>query len=255
MATTEKTTGAETGDQVVGHVAILYGTVKVISPDGTERLLTLNSPIFANDTIVTESDGRVSIVMDDGTQSQIDLGRMSEVIIDEDIYQDASSEEISDAATEVEQIQEALLAEDFDPTLELEAAAAGDEYSAGGGHPVPEFERITSEGEVTSGAETTGITGDTADPIPGIDDAQNSPPDANNDLAADDDSLTTSEDTALTIEPATLLNNDTDVDGDSLTITGYSQPSNGEVTTDTQGNLVYTPDADFNGHRICYNHG
>jgi hypothetical protein len=197
MATAENTTGTETGNQVVGHVAILYGTVKAISSDGTERLLTLNSPIFANDTIVTESDGRVSIVMDDGAQSQIDLGRMSEVIIDEDIYQDASSEEISDAATEVEQIQEALLAEDFDPTLELEAAAAGGEYSAGGGHPVPEFERITSEGEITSGAETTGITGDTVDPIPGIDDAQNSPPDANNDLAADDDSLTTTPSQAM----------------------------------------------------------
>ena len=168
MATAENTTGTETGNQVVGHVAILYGTVKAISPDGTERLLTLNSPIFANDTIVTESDGRVSIVMDDAAQSQIDLGRMSEVVIDEDIYQGASSEEISDAATEVEQIQEALLAEDFDPTLELEAAAAGGDAAAGGGHPVADFARVAPEIVVTSGAETTGITTTTVDPIPGV---------------------------------------------------------------------------------------
>ena len=83
MATAENTT-TETGNQVVvGHVAIIYGTVKAISADGTERLLTLNSPIFADDTIVTESDGRVSIVMADGSQTQIDLGRMSEVTIDD----------------------------------------------------------------------------------------------------------------------------------------------------------------------------
>ncbi len=168
MATTENTTGTETGNQVVGHVAILYGTVKAISPDGTERLLTLNSPIFANDTIVTESDGRVSIVMDDGAQSQIDLGRMSEVVIDEDIYQGASSEEISDAATEVEQIQEALLAEDFDPTLELEAAAAGGDTAAGGGSTLPDFARVAPDVEVSSGAETTGITTTTPDPLTGV---------------------------------------------------------------------------------------
>ncbi|MEJ2332522.1 MAG: retention module-containing protein, partial [Desulfobulbaceae bacterium] len=239
----------ETGNQPIGSVAILYGNAKAISIDGTERILSPNSPVFAYDRIITESDGRVSIIINDPAASQIDIGRMSHIIIDEDIFAGVTEEDIAASTAEIQEIQEALLAEGFDPTVELEAPAAGGTSVAGGGHPVANFARVTHEGEITSGAETTGITGDTVDPIPGIfDDAQNSPPDANNDLAADDDSLTTSEDTALTIEPATLLNNDTDVDGDSLTITGYSQPSNGEVTTDTQGNLVYTPDADFNGN-------
>ena len=52
------------GNQVVGKVVILYGTVKAISPDGTVRLLMPNSPVFANDRIVTESDGNVSIMFD-----------------------------------------------------------------------------------------------------------------------------------------------------------------------------------------------
>ncbi|MDX2433204.1 MAG: retention module-containing protein, partial [Desulfobacterales bacterium] len=147
MATAGNTTGTETGNQVVGTVVILYGNVKDTSSDGTERLLTLNSPIFAHDRIITESDGRVSIVIDDGVQSQIDLGRMSDVVIDEDIFQGASPEEVAEATAEVEQIQEALLAEDFDPTLELEAAAAGGDASAGGGSTLPDFVRVAPDVE------------------------------------------------------------------------------------------------------------
>ena len=168
----ENTNGTEIGNQVVGNIAILYGTVKAVSSDGTERILTLNDPIFADDKIITESDGRVSIVMDDGARTQIDLGRMSEIVIDEDIFQGVSPEEVSEAAAEIEEIQEALLTEDFDPTLELEAAAAGGDAAAGGGSTLPEFERVAPEVEVTVGAETEGITTDTPDPIPGVPDEQ-----------------------------------------------------------------------------------
>jgi hypothetical protein len=158
----------ETENQVIGNVTILYGNAKAISVDGTERVLALNSPIFAYDRIITESDGRVSITIDDPAHSQIDIGRMSHIIIDEDIFAGVTEEDIAASAAEIQQIQEALLSEDFDPTVELEAPAAGGSSSAGGGHPLPEFARVTHEGEVTSGAETTGITGDTVDPIPSV---------------------------------------------------------------------------------------
>ena len=52
MATEENTTGTETANQVIGQVVILYGNVKAISPDGTERILAINNPIFANDRII-----------------------------------------------------------------------------------------------------------------------------------------------------------------------------------------------------------
>ena len=65
--------------QAVGKVTILYGTVKAVSPDGNVRVLALNNTVFANDTIITESDGMVSIIFDDPAQTQLDLGRMSEV--------------------------------------------------------------------------------------------------------------------------------------------------------------------------------
>lgn len=64
MNNIENTSGTETGNEVVGKVFILYGTVKAISPDGAVRVLAPNSPVYAHDRIVTESDGNVSIVLD-----------------------------------------------------------------------------------------------------------------------------------------------------------------------------------------------
>ncbi|WP_165672167.1 retention module-containing protein [Metapseudomonas otitidis] len=60
------------------------------------------------------------------------------------------------------------------------------------------------------------------------------------------DGLVTAEDTPLTIEPATLLGNDTDVDGDSLTIVSVQNAVNGTVAL-VNGKVVFTPAANFNG--------
>ncbi|WP_236209959.1 retention module-containing protein [Metapseudomonas otitidis] len=60
------------------------------------------------------------------------------------------------------------------------------------------------------------------------------------------DGLVTAEDTPLTIEPATLLGNDTDVDGDSLTIISVQNAVNGTVAL-VNGKVVFTPAANFNG--------
>src|SRR5512145_2362350 len=122
MANTKIVSAGATGNQVVGKVIILYGTVKAISPDGAVRLLAPNSPIFANDRIVTESDGSVSIMMDGAPPSQIDLGRMSNVAIDEDVYAGTAPDAVADAAAQAEQIQQAILA--GDQPIDFEPAAA-----------------------------------------------------------------------------------------------------------------------------------
>ncbi|WP_083609960.1 cadherin-like domain-containing protein [Neptunomonas phycophila] len=62
-----------------------------------------------------------------------------------------------------------------------------------------------------------------------------------------DDQLTGEEDTTITLDPATLLGNDTDVDGDPLTITAVSNPSHGTVTLNPDGTVSFTPDPDYNG--------
>ncbi len=60
---------------------------------------------------------------------------------------------------------------------------------------------------------------------------------------ANDDSATTDEDVSVTID---VLANDTDVDGDTLTVDSVTQPANG-TATNNGANVTYTPDPDFNG--------
>ena len=82
----------------------------------------------------------------------------------------------------------------------------------------------------TNGASATAMVTVTIDP-------QNDLPVAN------DDGATTPEDTDVTID---VLNNDSDVDGDSLTVSSVTQPSNGTVTNNNT-DVTYSPDANFNG--------
>ena len=61
---------------------------------------------------------------------------------------------------------------------------------------------------------------------------------------AKDDAFTTDEDTPLT---ASLVANDTDVDGDALTALLVAGPAHGSVALGTNGTFTYTPAPDYNG--------
>ena len=70
-------------------------------------------------------------------------------------------------------------------------------------------------------------------------------PQANDPPVAMGDSTTTAEDTAIVIR---VLDNDSDVDGDSLSVIEVSTPSNGSVAITGAGTTVtYTPNANFHG--------
>ncbi|MCE8018114.1 tandem-95 repeat protein [Halomonas sp. MCCC 1A17488] len=62
-----------------------------------------------------------------------------------------------------------------------------------------------------------------------------------------DDSATTSEDAAVEIA---VLANDSDPNGDPLTVGSFTQPSNGSVTLNPDGTLLYTPTAGFVGDDV-----
>ena len=67
----------------------------------------------------------------------------------------------------------------------------------------------------------------------------------NNAPVAVADAITTDEDTAVVIN---VRANDSDIDGDFLTISAITQGTNGSVVIDAvSGNPIYTPNADFNG--------
>lgn len=75
-----------------------------------------------------------------------------------------------------------------------------------------------------------------------VPDASNSAPIANpNSYSVDENGI-------LTVAVASgVLNNDTDIDGDSLTAVVVAQPSNGTLSFSGNGSFTYTPTADFFG--------
>lgn len=87
-------------------------------------------------------------------------------------------------------------------------------------------------------SDGTSITINRDDTIPGT-----IPPDENTDPVAQDDSATTEPGTSVTID---VLANDDDADGDSLSVTGVTDPGNG-IAIYTISDITYTPDADFIG--------
>ncbi|MFN2579063.1 MAG: Ig-like domain-containing protein [Pyrinomonadaceae bacterium] len=66
----------------------------------------------------------------------------------------------------------------------------------------------------------------------------------NDNPTATDDSATTNEDTPVNV---TVLTNDSDLDGDSLTVSAVTQGTHGSVTTDGTS-VTYAPAANFNGN-------
>jgi hypothetical protein len=93
-------------------------------------------------------------------------------------------------------------------------------------HGTDTFSYTVSDGSLTD----TALVAVTVTPV-------NDPP------AAVDDAVTTAEDTPVT---ETVLANDTDVDGDPLTVDAVTQGAHGSVTTDGS-TLTYTPGPDFVG--------
>jgi hypothetical protein len=70
---------------------------------------------------------------------------------------------------------------------------------------------------------------------------------ANTGPVAVDDAFTTVEGEPLALAAPGVLGNDEDVDGDSLSASGLSQPVNGSVSLEADGSFTYTPDAGFTG--------
>src|SRR5665647_1337446 len=159
--------------QPIGQAFIVYGTVKAVSAAGIERVLTPNSPIYADERIVTGPNGSISITLA-GNHGHLELGRMSDVLMDEDIYGAGGHEGATDAVAQVGDVQSALQNnENFDPTTDLPAPAAGPGVAgagaagAGGGRHIVVFDSNNLTVTPDSGAETRGITHNFLNPPPG----------------------------------------------------------------------------------------
>lgn len=66
-------------------------------------------------------------------------------------------------------------------------------------------------------------------------------------VAQDDGIFVTTANRTLAIDPNTLFENDVDAQGDALTLVSVQDASIGEVSVDTDGNIIYIPDAVYVG--------
>ena len=64
---------------------------------------------------------------------------------------------------------------------------------------------------------------------------------------ASNDTVVTEEDTTITVLAAELFGNDSDIEGDALNISSIDNAVNGTAIIDADGNIEFTPDANFNG--------
>lgn len=71
--------------------------------------------------------------------------------------------------------------------------------------------------------------------------------DGNRAPTARNDRFTATEDRRLTIKAPGVLKNDTDEDGDKLSAARLSAPRHGNLSLNSNGSLVYTPDKNYNG--------
>ncbi len=110
------------------------------------------------------------------------------------------------------------------------------QFSAGLTGETTETSPVVESDDTGSGGDTTTTTTDPGTPTPP------SPP--NNAPTAAADGATTNEDTAVVVA---VLGNDSDVDGDSLSVSAVTQGANGSVVINGDNTVTYTPNADFNG--------
>lgn len=120
---------------VIGQAMVVHGTVRAASSDGVTHLIQPNSPIHLDDRIDTGSDGAVSIIFNDVDNSQLDLDRMTDMVIDQDVFS-VNLLDLSDVTAEAGLLHDLLQNwESIEPAVALEAVlsetdASGTEETA-----------------------------------------------------------------------------------------------------------------------------
>ena len=260
---------------IVAIVKSLVGQVFAISVEGLKRQIFEGERLLQGEQVMAGLGGEVTLQMANG--ELINLGEGN-------TWQAGSAEaEETDNASDAS--LEQALAAGFDPTVDLEAPAAGPGATggaggaAGGGHSFVLLDETGLQLDPTIGFPTEGLnfanaasvelagaldngnTADTADSGTNTGTAGNSGGNgaggetgqANSAPNALADTFTLDEDGSVAID---VLGNDTDLDGDTLSITqvdgqpisegGSVSVSNGSVTL--SGNqLVFTPNTNYQG--------
>ncbi|WP_155759345.1 immunoglobulin-like domain-containing protein, partial [Vibrio cyclitrophicus] len=213
--------------------ALALGQRIVVSVDGTIKVLEDGQPLQVGDVILESQS--------ENSESPISVKRFSpedggEVELDQDIANIFAALEEGQDPTE--------LGEEF-------ATAAGESGSSlvssgtierDGEETIPGTEFVTTGFEALGMSRTQSLS--LLDAFRSVDQPNNPPTfvDNNNDPAGDTLSFTTDEDT-----PVNGTLSASDEDGDSLSFTKATDPSNGTVVVDENGDWTYTPNENYNG--------
>ena len=143
---------------LAGKIASITGMVQATNPiTGEVRVLKVGDEVLLGDIITTPVDGSVTISLDNG--DLLTLGRNTKMAMSEDVVgSPGMTDPVTEGSVDVAALQQAVLEGNFD---DLEETAAGGGDAAGGSAnagATNTVERLDSEGEVTSGFDTSTAT-------------------------------------------------------------------------------------------------
>lgn len=236
------------GSNAIGVVKTVVGAVRAQSPEGGERILHAGDRVYANELLITGEHAAVIVEFSDG--SRMDMASSDSITLDLEVFNPDTAARAAPQPTP-EQIQE-MIAAGADPAAIATAPAAGAGAADEGGSSFVVVDFVNTQGQVSSGYPTQGI------PLPAFPAAEGQivvegtlplppapgeqlPPDAVNDY------FTIHENQVLHLQPLDILVNDSDPEGDVLTITHVGPVSGGTLVLNPDGTLTFTPDANFDG--------
>ncbi|WP_027468745.1 retention module-containing protein, partial [Deefgea rivuli] len=238
-----------------GTVTQVIGEVKVTTASGETRVLQVGDKINIGDTIQTGANGAVAIAFEGA--GQMSLGHSDSLTMTAELLANILKPAAS-AADDAAKIQE-LIAQGADPTQVAAASAAGAGGDEDAGHSVVVLDTPSSRVDIETGFPTEGIS------VSGLNvnvdpNSANLPPNALADTSsainpdgtintadAADDGLTVQANSVLEITTDRLLVNDTDPNGDPLTIIGVGAATNGTAVLNADGSITYTPNTNYSG--------
>ncbi|MBO1924605.1 retention module-containing protein, partial [Thiomicrorhabdus sp. 6S3-12] len=237
-------------------------SVIVTDQDGNSKLVEVADVLHLGDIIQTGEDGSATLMLTGG--QKVSLGPNQVLTLSSNLLAEQVNA-VEDNAIEVDSLEETLAAidnpEGGDLLEALDATAAGGGAADAGGAMTLEIYSIAdaadAQYEAEGGVPQVARVVETTDPLafesdefaaqdalisPEGEDLLQVPP------VAVDDAFTTPEDTSIVITSEDLLSNDSDADGDSLTIVSVTQPDNGSLIDNGDGTYTYTPNPDYNGN-------
>ena len=255
--------------QFIGTISKVTGAVYVQAADGSRRPVKVGDDLFQGDLLVRSDGSVVEVSFADSTP--LVMTGSGELLVSAELIEDGRNT-AADSALFDETLDAVVAALEGEGDLldELEATAAGGignegssfvrlgrigygleelglRVAASQGQQVsPENADFDNDLQLLQPVDVRPVTPpivtappETPPPEPPV-----TPPPENGPPDAVDDTTVTDYQTPVNV---TVLGNDSDPDGDALTVVDNSEPSNGSAVLNEDGTFTYTPDDGFTG--------